>query len=86
MKHMMHNCDVTLNIQYSHPILNIQYSPLMLSLDRDEALPFRFDELALGSILRDNLTRQKRLNILCSVCKHVSARLFTTVTGFTVQV
>ena len=60
----------------------------MLSLDRDEALPFRFDELALGSILRDNLTRQKkRLNIkLCSVCKHVSVRLFTTVTGFTVQV
>ena len=65
---------------------HIQYSPLMLSLDRDEALPFRFDELALGSILRDNLTRQKRSNILCSVCKHVSARLFTIVAGFTVQV
>ena len=71
---------------WCHSEGHIQYSPLMLSLDRDEALPFRFDELALGSILRDNLTRQKRSNILCSVCKHVSARLFTIVAGFTVQV
>ena len=71
---------------WCHSEGHIQYSPLMLSLDRDEAFPFRFDELALGSILRDNLTRQKRLNILCSVCKHVSARLFTIVTGFTAQV
>ena len=70
---------------WCHSEGHIQYSPLMLSLDRDEALPFRFDELALGSILRDNLTRQKRLNILYSVCEHVSVRLFTIVTGFTAQ-